>query len=193
MSQTKKAITTTSAPAPVGPYNQAILAGGWLYCSGQIALDPSSGAKVGNGDVEKETSQVLSNLLAVLEASGAVANQVVKCNIYLVDLNDFDRVNKLYAEIFDQGISPARACVQVAALPKGCLVEIDCIAWLGQTNKRAFTRCPKNLHKAHLPKLRQANTIDLLLTLHSTDLSMVIFNPKRPTHQFSIAIKAGLF
>ena len=126
-----QAITTASAPAPVGPYNQAVLAGGWLYCSGQIALDPTNGVMVGQGDVEAETRQVLSNLIAVLTAAGAEPRQVIRTTVYLTDLADFQRVNALYGEIFGDGISPARACVQVAALPKGGRVEIDCVAWLG--------------------------------------------------------------
>ncbi len=126
-----QAITTSSAPAPVGPYNQAVLAGGWLYCSGQIALDPTNGVMVGQGDVEAETRQVLSNLMAVLKAAGAEPRQVIRTTVYLTDLADFQRVNALYGEIFGDGISPARACVQVAALPKGGRVEIDCVAWLG--------------------------------------------------------------
>ena len=126
-----QAITTASAPAPVGPYNQAVLAGGWLYCSGQIALDPTNGVMVGQGDVEAETRQVLSNLRAVLTAAGAEPRQVIRTTVYLTDLADFQRVNALYGEIFGDGISPARACVQVAALPKGGRVEIDCVAWLG--------------------------------------------------------------
>ena len=126
-----QAITTASAPAPVGPYNQAVLAGGWLYCSGQIALDPTNGVMVGQGDVEAETRQVRSNLMAVLTAAGAEPRQVIRTTVYLTDLADFQRVNALYGEIFGDGISPARACVQVAALPKGGRVEIDCVAWLG--------------------------------------------------------------
>lgn len=124
-------VETPAAPAPVGPYNQAVLAAGVLYCSGQIALDPVSGALVGQGDVEAETRQVLSNLLAVLAAAGCRADQVVRTTVYLVDLADFARVNHLYAEVFSQGVAPARACVQVAALPKGALVEIDAIAVTG--------------------------------------------------------------
>ncbi len=126
-----QAITTSDAPAPVGPYNQAVQAGGWLYCSGQIPLDPASGEMVGNGDVEAETRQVLCNLQAVLSAAGTDASKVVRTTVYLVDLADFQAVNAIYAEMFGEGISPARACVQVAALPKGSKVEIDCIAWLG--------------------------------------------------------------
>ena len=128
---THEAVTTPDAPAPVGPYNQAVQAGGWLYCSGQIPLDPATGAMVGGGDVEAETRQVLRNLKAVLSAAGTEAAKVVRTTVYLVDLADFQAVNAIYAEMFGSGVSPARACVQVAALPKGSKVEIDCIAWLG--------------------------------------------------------------
>ena len=125
-----QAVNTPAAPAPVGPYNQAVQAGGLLFCSGQIALDPVSGELVGAGDVEAETRQVLANLQAVLRAAGCQPQQVVRTTVYLVDLADFACVNALYAELFGQGIAPARACVQVAALPKGARVEIDCIAVL---------------------------------------------------------------
>ena len=128
---THQAVTTPDAPAPVGPYNQAVQAGGWLYCSGQIPLDPATGKMVGSGDVEAETRQVLRNLKAVLSAAGTEAAKVVRTTVYLVDLDDFQAVNAIYAELFGSGVSPARACVQVAALPKGSKVEIDCIAWLG--------------------------------------------------------------
>ena len=128
---THQAVTTPDAPAPVGPYNQAVQAGGWLYCSGQIPLDPATGEKVGGGDVEAETRQVLRNLKAVLSAARTEAAKVVRTTVYLVDLADFQAVNAIYAEMFGSGVSPARACVQVAALPKGSKVEIDCIAWLG--------------------------------------------------------------
>lgn len=128
---THQAVTTADAPAPVGPYNQAVQAGGWLYCSGQIPLDPATGEMVGGGDVEAETRQVLRNLKAVLNAAGTEAAKVVRTTVYLIDLADFQAVNAIYAEMFGSGVSPARACVQVAALPKGSKVEIDCIAWLG--------------------------------------------------------------
>ena len=128
---TAQAVTTSAAPAPVGPYNQAVLAGGWLYCSGQIPLDPQSGAMVGGGDAASETRQVLKNLTAVLEAAGATAQHVVRTTVFLTDLADFQTVNEIYTEVFGAGTSPARACVQVAALPKGAKVEIDCVAWLG--------------------------------------------------------------
>ena len=123
-----EAVITASAPAPVGPYNQAVKAGGVLYCSGQIALDPSTGLMVGAGDVEAETRQVLSNLQAVLEAGGSSPGQVLRTTVFLADLGDFARVNAIYAELFSDGVSPARACVEVAALPKGARVEIDCSA-----------------------------------------------------------------
>lgn len=124
------AVNTTAAPAPVGPYNQAVRAAGLLFCSGQIALDPTTGAMVGDGDVEAETRQVLTNLQAVLAEAGCTAAQVVRTTVFLADLGDFAKVNTLYAEVFGQGVAPARACVQAAALPKGARVEIDCIAVL---------------------------------------------------------------
>ena len=125
-----EAIETAQAPAPVGPYKQAVRAGNLLFCSGQIALDPASGSLVGAGDVALETRQVLANLLAVLDAAGAKPSQVVRTTVFLADLADFATVNGLYAEVFGAGVSPARACVQVAALPKGARVEIDAIAVL---------------------------------------------------------------
>jgi len=125
-----EAVVTAAAPAPVGPYNQAVKAAGLLFCSGQIALDPATGTMVGSGDVEAETRQVLANLQAVLAAAGCSPRQVVRTTVFLADLADFAKVNALYAEVFGAGVSPARACVQVAALPKGGRVEIDCIAVL---------------------------------------------------------------
>ena len=124
-------IETNSAPKPVGPYNQAVLVENWLYCSGQIALDPSTGGMIGNGNIEEETRQVLKNLMAVVEAAGGKNSNVVRTTIYLTDLNDFAKVNAIYAEIFSETVSPARACVEVSSLPKGGKIEIDCIAWLG--------------------------------------------------------------
>jgi reactive intermediate/imine deaminase len=122
------AVNTTEAPAPVGPYNQAVRVGDLLFCSGQIALDPASGAMVGGGDVEAETRQVLANLRAVLAAGGSTPERVVRTTVFLADLADFGRVNAIYAELFNGAVAPARACVQVAALPKGARVEIDAIA-----------------------------------------------------------------
>ena len=125
-----EAIETSFAPKPVGPYNQAIRVDNFLYCSGQIALDPETGEMIGDGNIEKETRQVLKNLIAVVEAAGGKASNVIRTTIYLTDLKDFTRVNQIYAETFDTKISPARACVEVSKLPKGGKIEIDCIAWL---------------------------------------------------------------
>ena len=124
-------IETNSAPKPVGPYNQAVLVENWLYCSGQIALDPSTGVMIGNGNIEEETRQVLKNLMSVVEAAGGKNSNVVRTTIYLTDLNDFAKVNAIYAETFGGSASPARACVEVSNLPKGGKIEVDCIAWLG--------------------------------------------------------------
>jgi reactive intermediate/imine deaminase len=124
-------IETSSAPKPVGPFNQAVLVENWLYCSGQIALDPLTGEMIGNGNIEDETRQVLNNLLAVVEAAGGKNSNVIRTTIYLTNLNDFTKVNKIYAETFNNEVSPARACVEVSNLPKGGKIEIDCIAWLG--------------------------------------------------------------
>jgi len=128
-----EAVITTAAPAPVGPYNQAVKVAGMLYCSGQIALDPATGAMVGDGDVEAETRQVLANLEAVLREAGVGPAQVVRTTVFLADLADFTKVNAIYADTFNTPVAPARACVQVAALPKGARVEIDCIAVLAQS------------------------------------------------------------
>jgi 2-iminobutanoate/2-iminopropanoate deaminase len=125
-------IQTPQAPAPVGPYNQAIRASGvMVFCSGQIALDPATGQIVGDGDVAKETEQVMQNLEAVLKAAGATWADVVKTTVFLADMNDFATVNGIYARYFDEATAPARACVQVAKLPKNVQVEVDCIAVVG--------------------------------------------------------------
>nr|WP_316964572.1 RidA family protein [Acaryochloris sp. CCMEE 5410] len=122
-------IRTDHAPAPVGPYNQAIRAqGAMVFASGQIALDPASGALVGGDDVAQQTEQVMKNLEAVLTAAGVGWAQVVKTTVFLADMNDFATVNGVYARYFDEATAPARACVEVARLPKDVLVEIDCIA-----------------------------------------------------------------
>lgn len=122
-------IRTDHAPAPVGPYNQAIRAqGAMVFASGQIALDPASGALVGGDDVAQQTEQVMKNLEAVLTAAGVGWSQVVKTTVFLADMNDFATVNGIYARYFDEATAPARACVEVARLPKDVLVEIDCIA-----------------------------------------------------------------
>ncbi|MGD1855876.1 MAG: Rid family detoxifying hydrolase [Leptolyngbyaceae cyanobacterium] len=127
----RRVIQTAQAPAPVGPYNQAIVAAGeMVFVSGQIALDPGSGALVGEGDVATQTKQCLDNLGAVLAAAGATMANVVKTSVFLKDMNDFATVNGVYATYFDDATAPARACVEVARLPKDVLVEIECIAVL---------------------------------------------------------------
>jgi len=126
----KEPIKTSNAPDPVGPYNQAIKAGNFIYCSGQIAIDPKLNEITCLGDIENETIQVLKNLSAVLEAGGAKIEDVVKTTIYLTDLNNFQIVNKIYGDFFNIENPPARACVEVSSLPKGVLVEIDCVAFL---------------------------------------------------------------
>ena len=129
---TLKPIETKFAPKPVGPYNQAILVENWLYCSGQIALNPENGEMIGDGNIEAETRQVLRNLIAVVEAAGGDNSNVIRTTIYLTDLNDFAKVNQVYTETFNNKVCPARACVEVSNLPKVGKIEIDCIAWLGE-------------------------------------------------------------
>ena len=124
-------VKTSDAPAPVGPYSQAVLAGSTLYVSGNIPLDPKTGDMVGGSNVQEQTKQIFKNLDAVLKAGGATPSNVVRCTVFLVDLGDFAAVNEIYADYFkDNDVTPSRSCVQVAALPKGALVEIDAIAAL---------------------------------------------------------------
>lgn len=120
-------IATPLAPAAIGPYSQAIRAGNTTWCSGQIALDPVSGALVGVGDVAAQTRQVMSNLLAVVTAAGHTVTDIVRCTIFLSDLNDFGVVNDIYAEVLG-GHRPARATVEVRRLPRDVRVEIDAVA-----------------------------------------------------------------
>ncbi|MCD6307567.1 MAG: RidA family protein [Candidatus Latescibacteria bacterium] len=120
-------IRTDNAPDPVGPYSQAVRSGGFIFCSGQIALNPETGEMAVNG-IEAETALVMDNLKAVLEAAGSSLEKVVKTTIYIRDMGDFSAVNRVYASYFSSSAAPARATVQVAALPKGAGVEIDCIA-----------------------------------------------------------------
>ena len=122
----KSAITTQAAPQAIGPYSQAVRTGQWLFCSGQIGLDPAAGEIVPGG-VVAEAGRVLDNLRAVLAAAGGTLDDVVRTTIYLVDLADFGRVNEVYAQFFNAPF-PARATVGVAALPRGARVEIDAIA-----------------------------------------------------------------
>jgi 2-iminobutanoate/2-iminopropanoate deaminase len=126
-----KQIQTDSAPAAIGPYSQAVVANGFLFTAGQIALDPSSGQIIG-GDVVAQAERVLTNLKAILDAAGASWNDVVKTTVFLHDMNDFPRVNEVYARALGSA-RPARSTVQVSALPRGVLVEIDAIAALRST------------------------------------------------------------
>jgi len=122
-------IETAKAPAAIGPYSQAIKVGDFLYCSGQVPLVAETGELVAGG-VEEQTRQSLENLKQVLAAAGVDFNSVAKTTIYLTDLGDFTVVNGIYASFCGE-VAPARATVQVAALPKGALVEIDAVAYLG--------------------------------------------------------------
>jgi len=125
----RKVIRTENAPAPVGPYNQAIAVSGQLvFVAGQIPLNPSSGEIVGEKDIVLQTEQVMANLVAVVVAAGAKTQDIVKTTVFLADMNDFAAMNSVYARYFDAETAPARACVEVSRLPKDVLVEIECIA-----------------------------------------------------------------
>ena len=123
----KKIIPTTKAPAAIGPYSQAIKIDNFLYTSGQISLDAETMEMV-TGSIEIETEKVLQNLKAILMEDGLNLNHVIKTTVYLSDLGDFSKMNQVYESFFSDN-KPARACVQVAALPKGAKVEIDAIAY----------------------------------------------------------------
>ena len=124
-----KTVHTDQAPAAIGPYSQATVANGMLYCSGQIAMDPATGQLTG-GDVTAQTRQVLANLDAVLKAGGASRSTVVKCTVFLKSMDDFQAMNAVYADYFGDH-APARAAVEVSRLPKDVDVEIDAIAVVG--------------------------------------------------------------
>jgi 2-iminobutanoate/2-iminopropanoate deaminase len=126
---TRAVIRTDNAPAPVGPYNQAIAASGqMIFVAGQIALDPKTGEIVGGADVVAQTQQVMANLEAVLAAASAKLEDIVKTTIFLKNMSDFAAVNEVYGRYFEATSAPARACVEVSRLPKDVLVEIECIA-----------------------------------------------------------------
>jgi len=122
----KTAVSTNQAPQAIGPYSQAVKAGGFVFCSGQIALDPETGALTG-GSVAEQTRRVLENLEAVLIAAGLTFDDVVKTTVFLADMNDFGEMNAVYSKFF-RTTPPARAAVEVARLPKDEAVEIDAIA-----------------------------------------------------------------
>ena len=123
----KKIIYTENAPAPIGPYNQAVLSGNTLYTSGQIALHPVTMELVMD-DIETETKQVMENMKAVLEAAGMTFENVIKTSIFIMNMGDFARINSVYGAYFDEKTAPARETVQVACLPKNVNIEISMIA-----------------------------------------------------------------
>jgi 2-iminobutanoate/2-iminopropanoate deaminase len=123
---TKEVIRSDRAPLPIGPYSQAIRAGGLLFLAGQLALDPATGQFLA-GDIKAQTKRVLQNLAAVLEAAGSSTDRVVKTTVFLKDMNDFGPMNEEYASFFRE-LPPARTTVQAARLPRDALVEIECIA-----------------------------------------------------------------
>ena len=123
----KKIVKAKGAPAPVGPYNQAVVIGNLVYTAGQIPLDPVSGQMVG-ANAGEQAQQVLKNLKAILEAAGSSLAKVVKTTVFLKDLNDFNAMNEVYAKYFDAATAPARSTIQVARLPKDSLVEIEAVA-----------------------------------------------------------------
>jgi 2-iminobutanoate/2-iminopropanoate deaminase len=125
----REALTTPDAPAAIGPYSQAIRAGGFLFVSGQIPLDPATGTLVGDG-IAEQTHRVLQNLGAILHAAGSSFDRVVKTTVYLADMTEFAKMNEIYATYFPSP-APARATVQAARLPRDVRVEIDVIAFLG--------------------------------------------------------------
>jgi len=132
----KKIISTNEAPPAIGPYSQAVRSGSFLFCSGQIPLDPKSGQIV-PGDIAAQTRRVLNNIAAVLRAEGLTFDSVVKTTIFLTDLNDFQLVNEVYGSYFKQD-PPARSTVQVSALPKGANVEIEVIAVADEGGQTAY-------------------------------------------------------
>jgi 2-iminobutanoate/2-iminopropanoate deaminase len=119
-------IKTDKAPEAIGPYSQAIVAGSFIYTSGQIPIDPKTGEVVG-GEIEEQTEQVLKNLKNVLEAAGSGLNKVVKTTVFIKDMNSFSKINEVYAKFFSESF-PARSCVEVSKLPKGVLIEIEAVA-----------------------------------------------------------------
>lgn len=119
-------ISTSQAPAAIGPYSQAVQAGETLYCSGQIAIDPETGTMT-NGDVETETRQVLENLGAILSEAGLDYRDVVRCTVYLADIDEYGQMNEVYSQYFSES-PPSREAVEVSNLPRGARVEISCIA-----------------------------------------------------------------
>ena len=127
---TLEAISTPGAPAAIGPYSQAIVAGGFVFCSGQLPMDPATGQLIPAGDIAADTRRAMDNLVAILTAAGTDLSRAVKVTIYCTDLADYGAINATYATYFEGLVPPARAAVQVAALPKGAKVEIELVALL---------------------------------------------------------------
>lgn len=125
----KQAVLSEDAPAPIGPYSQAVRVGDWLFLSGSLGLDPTTGEFV-PGDSAAQARKALENMVAVLAAAGATTEHVVKTTVFLADMNDFVAVNAVYGEFFT-GVPPARSAFQVARLPKDAFVEIEAVAYLG--------------------------------------------------------------
>lgn len=123
----KKIINTTNAPSPVGPYNQSTAHNGTLYVSGQIAIDPASGELI-TRTIEEETHQVMKNLQAILQEAGLTFEDVLKCSVFVSDMNNYSRINEVYATYFQEDTAPARELVEVANLPKFVNIEISLIA-----------------------------------------------------------------
>lgn len=121
----KKRINTNKSPAAIGPYNQGIVAGKFLFTSGQLPIHPTTGIVASS--IEEQTVQVLDNLKAIVEEAGSSLDKVLKCTVYIQNMDDFDFINKIYATYF-QGIAPARSCVEVSKMAKNALIEIDAIA-----------------------------------------------------------------
>ena len=132
----KKTVSTNEAPAAIGPYSQAVRSGRFLFCSGQIPLDPKSGEIV-SGDIAAQTRRVLDNIAAVLRAEGLTFDNVVKTTVFLTDLGDFQTVNEIYGSYFKQK-PPARSTVQISALPKGAKLEIEVIAASEEAERAAY-------------------------------------------------------
>jgi 2-iminobutanoate/2-iminopropanoate deaminase len=122
-------IATNKAPAAIGPYSQAVQTGPFLFISGQIPLDPESGEIV-NGDIRIQTERVMENIRAILQSAGQTMSAIAKCTIFLTDLSEFDDVNDVYGRYFKSN-PPARATVQVSALPKNVNIEVEALAWIG--------------------------------------------------------------
>ena len=123
----KTIVSTTAAPAAIGPYSQAVITGGMIYTSGMIPVVPATG-EIAEGGVEAQAEQALSNLKALLEAAGSSMENVVKTTVFIKDMNDFGKINAVYAKYFTEGAYPGRSCVEVARLPKDVLLEIEAVA-----------------------------------------------------------------